>query len=141
VQTVSRDGFTFTAPVGFTVGGAGKTLTARSGKTDLLEVMHFTLEKPYVVARFPAVSRELDRVAAGLAKQNSARVVGRSTTEVSGRKTRYYQIEYPGGTTEEIAFVLVSTDEYQVLCRRKTAAADSTCAAFFSSFALSSGAS
>jgi hypothetical protein len=100
-------------------------------------VLHFTLEKPYRVARFAAVARELDRDAAGLAKQNSGRVVKRLTMQVTGRKTRYYMIDYGSGTTEEIAFVLEAKNEYQILCRRSSSASDASCTQFFASFALS----
>ncbi|HUY72770.1 MAG TPA: hypothetical protein VMV08_11045 [Gaiellaceae bacterium] len=107
-----------------------------NGRVDLLEVLHFTLEKPYRVDRFGAVARELDRDAAGLAKQNSGRLVKRVTMLVTGRRTRYYEIEYGRGTTEEIAFVLEAKNEYQVLCRRTSSASDASCAQLFASFAL-----
>jgi len=107
-----------------------------NGKIDLLEVLHFTLEKAYRADRFGAVARELDRDAAGLATQNSGRVVKRATMRVAGRKTRYYEIDYGRGTTEEIAFVLDAKDEYQTLCRRTSSASDASCAQFFSSFTL-----
>jgi hypothetical protein len=108
-----------------------------NGKVDLLEVLHFTLEKPYSASRFAAVARELDRDAAVLAKQNSGQVVKRATIQVTGRKTRYYAIDYGPGTTEEIAFVLDAKNEYQVLCRRTSSASDAPCAQFFASFTLS----
>jgi hypothetical protein len=101
----------------------------------LVEVTHFTLEKPFRVARFASVSRELDSVAAGLAKQSSGRLVSRTTTRVAGRRTRYYRIEV-GGKIEETAFVLAGLDEYQLLCRRSSSTPDTTCAQFFSTFAL-----
>jgi hypothetical protein len=137
VRTVRGAGYSFSAPGGWTIARNGAATTAVNGKVDLLEVLHFTLEKPYRVARFGAVARELDRVAAGLAKQNSGQVVKRATMQVTGRKTRYYEIEYGPGTTEEIAFVLDAKNEYQVLCRRLSAASDASCGQFFASFALS----
>jgi len=98
-------------------------------------VTHFRLEKPYRVARFAAVSRELDGVAAGLARQSSGRLAQRATRRVAGRKTRYYRIEYRR-KVEETAFVLTGLDEYQLLCRRAAGASDATCAQLFSSFKL-----
>ncbi len=97
---------------------------------------HFTLEKPYRVARFASVSRELDSVAAGLAHQSKGSLVQRSTVRIGGRRTRYYKIEYDG-KVEETAFVLSGLDEFQLLCRRAASAPDSICAQLFSSFALS----
>ena len=136
VQTVRGDGYSFTAPVGWTIVHKGSGTTAASGKVDLLQVLHFTLEKAYRVAEFTAASRELDRDAAGLATQISGKVVKRETMQVTGRKTRYYAIVFGPGKTEEIAFVLDAKDEYQVLCRRPTSAPDASCAQLFSSFAL-----
>jgi len=133
---VQGAGYSFHAPAGWTVARTGATTTAANGQVDLLEVLHFTLEKPYQAARFAAVARELDRDAAGLAKQNSGRLVDRLTMQVTGRKTRFYEIAYAPGTTEEIAFVLDAKNEYQLLCRRRSAASDAACAQFFSSFAL-----
>jgi hypothetical protein len=129
-------GYSFNAPVGWTITRHGAGVTAVNGKVDLLEVLHFTLEKPYLAARFAAVARELDRDAVGLAEQNSGRVVERLTMQVTGRKTRYYAIDYGPGTTEEIAFVLEAKNEYQILCRRRSAASDASCAQLFASFAL-----
>jgi hypothetical protein len=129
-------GYSFGAPACWAVVRGGGAITAANGKVDLLEVLHFTLEKPYRAARFAAVARELDRDAAGLARQNSGRLVKRQTILVTGRRTRYYEIDYPTGTTEEIAFVLAAKDEYQVLCRRSSSASDAPCARFFASFAL-----
>ena len=108
-----------------------------NGKIDLLEVLHFTLEKAYRADRFGAVTRELDRDAAGLATQNSGQVVKRATMQLARRKTRYYKIDYGPGTTEEIAFVLDAKNEYQALCRRTASGSDASCAQFFASFALS----
>jgi hypothetical protein len=139
LQSVKGDGYTFTAPAGWKTVRQPSSVTLSNGKVDLLQVTHFPLEKPYRIARFAAVSRELDGVADGLAKQDAGRVVKRLTMLVSGRKTRYYEIHYTAKkTTEEIAFVLSGSDEYQVLCRRPAAAADSTCSSLFASFGLSS---
>ncbi len=136
VQTVKGAGYSFGAPAGWTIVRNGAAITAASGKVDLLEVLHFTLEKSYRPDRFGAVARELDGDASELAKQNRGEVVKRTTIEVSGRKTRYYAIEYRSGTTEEIAFVLDAKNEFQVLCRRSSSASDAACARFFASFLL-----
>jgi hypothetical protein len=137
VETVKGAGYSFAAPEGWTISRTPAATTAASGKLDLREVTHFTLEKSYLPARFGAVARELDRDAAGLAKQASGRLVKRATIVVSGRKTRYYAIDYGAKTTDEIAFVLDAKDEYQVLCRRASLASDLDCARLFATFALS----
>jgi hypothetical protein len=137
VQTIKGDGFTFSAPAVWSENDTSNGLTVADGKVDLLQVSHFRLEKPYRIAEFDAVSKELDGVAAGVAKQTGGKVVDRKTIQVTARKTRYYRIDFGPGKTEEIAFVLQGEDEYQVLCRRESGAADTTCAQLFSSFALS----
>ena len=123
-------------PTGWTVARSGNTVAASSGSLDLLEVLSFTLEKPYSPALFTAASRELDHVAARLAGQLGGHLAGRSTTEVSGRKARSYRIEYGGGKTQQIVFVLDGRDEYELLCRRDTQSSQSDCSRLFSSFAL-----
>jgi hypothetical protein len=134
VQTVAGNGYRFVAPAAWVVAHKGVSTSASQG-LNLVEVTHFALEKPYRVARFASVSRELDSVASGLAHQGSGRVAQRATRRVAGRKTRYYRIEY-GSKVEEIAFVLSGLNEYQVLCRRSATASDAACAQLFSSFRL-----
>ncbi|HWE80064.1 MAG TPA: hypothetical protein VG265_00305 [Gaiellaceae bacterium] len=139
MQTVKGHGFTFTAPAGWAETDTADGVMVADGKVDLLQVAHFRLEKPYRIAELGAVSKELDHVADGLATQAGGKVADRQTVQVAGRKTRYYRIDFGAGKTEEIAFVLVGQDEYQVLCRRESGAPDTTCAQLFSSFALTSG--
>jgi hypothetical protein len=129
-------GYTFGAPPDWTVKRGASSVAVTSGKVDLVQVSYFRLEKPYRVARFEAVSKELDRVADGVAKQVRGRVASRKTIQVAGRKTRSYRIDYDGGTTEEIAFVLEAQNEYQLLCRRRLADSDAVCVGLFSTFRL-----
>lgn len=130
------EGFRFEAPAGWTVVRKAGTVAASSGKVNLVQTEHFTLEKPYRTAIFAKAARELDGVAAQIAVQNHGRVEARATREIGGRKTRYYRIAYGPGKIEEIAFVLVDRDEYQVLCRRPSSAPDADCAQLFASFTL-----
>jgi hypothetical protein len=109
----------------------------KHGALDLMEVLRFRLEKPYRVARFAAVARELDNDVSQLARQGSARVTSRATVSLAGRKARSYRLQYGKQKIEEIAFVLEGTNEYQLLCRRAPSASDTSCRAFFASFTLS----
>jgi hypothetical protein len=136
VLTVRGDGFSFGAPAGWTVGHQGRSASASDGAVDRVQVLTFTLEKPYRPELFPAVTGELDRAAAGLAAQLNGHVTDRSTVEIDGRKARSYDIQYGGGRTEEIAFVLEGTNEYELLCRRATSASAAACDQLFSSFAI-----
>jgi len=133
---VQGAGFSFQVPAGWSVVRQGSSVAAVNGSVDRAEVILFTLEKPYRAALFARTARELDGVVTRLAGQLSGRVVRRATTEVAGRKVRTYRIDYDHGKTDEIAFVLDGTKEYYLLCRRLTAAADTDCAALFSTFAL-----
>jgi hypothetical protein len=136
VQTVQGQGFRFEAPVGWKVERKADSVSASSGKVDLVQAQHFTLEKPYRIAIFAKAARELDGVAAKIAVQNHGQVSVRATREIAGRKTRYYRVVYGPGRIEEIAFVLIDRNEYQVLCRRPSSAPDTNCAQLFSSFEL-----
>jgi hypothetical protein len=133
---VQGGGFHFEAPAGWAVVRRADTVSASSGKVNLLQTQHFTLEKPYRTAIFAKAARELDGVASQIAVQDHGRVEMRATRRIGGRKTRYYRIAYGPGKVEEIAFVLIDRNEYQVLCRRQSSAPDTNCAALFSSFAL-----
>lgn len=136
MQTVRGEGFRFDAPAGWAVSRKTDQVSASSGKVDMLQAQRFTLEKPYRPAIFAKAARELDGVASQIAVQAHGKVETRATRRIGGRKTRYYRIVYGPGKTEEIAFVLVGRDEYQVLCRRASSAPDTSCAQLFSSFAV-----
>ena len=134
---MSGQGFSFEAPIGWKVVKQGSSVAATDGSVNRYEVLRFDLEKPYRVARFAAVSRELDGVAQRLAGQLGGRVTSRSTAVMHGRKSRAYTIDYGSGKALQIAFVLQDQTEYEVLCRRLSSAPASGCAQLFSSFALS----
>jgi hypothetical protein len=136
-ETVSGQGFSFTAPVGWKVVKQGSSVAATDGAINRFEVLRFDLEKAYRVARFAAVTKELDGVAQKLAGQIGGRVTSRSTTVMHGRKSRAYTIDYGGGKTLQIAFVLRDKTEYEVLCRRLSSAPAAGCTQLFTSFVLS----
>ena len=115
----------------------GSSVAATDGTVNRYEVLRFNLEKAYRVARFAAVSRELDGVAQRLANQLNGHLTSRSTTVMHGRKSRAYTIDYGGGKTLQIAFVLQDKTEYEVLCRRQSTAPASSCKQLFATFALS----
>jgi hypothetical protein len=136
VQTVQGQGFRFEAPAEWGVSRLGSAVSASSGPVDLVQARHFTLVKTYRPALFAETARELDRTAEQLARQNGGRVTSRGTRQIAGRKSRYYEIAFGKGKMEEIAFVLDGKDEYYLLCRRASSAADDDCTRLFSSFAL-----
>ena len=130
------DGFSYVAPASWTVVRKGSSVAAVDGDVNRIEVVRFTLEKPYRPALFAAASRELDGVAEHLAGQLKGKLSSSSTSEVGGRKARSYTIEYGPGKTQEITFVLKGQNEFQLLCRRDSSATNDSCAQLFSTFAL-----
>jgi hypothetical protein len=133
---VKGDGFSYVAPAGWTIVRKGTSVAAVDGDVNRVEVVRFTLEKRYKPALFEAASRELDSVAERLAGQLKGKVSSSSTSDVGGRKARFYTIEYGPGKTQEITFVLEGQNEFQLLCRRDSSAANDPCAQLFSTFAL-----
>jgi hypothetical protein len=143
-QTVSGDGFSFTAPAGWQVDRTGGRITAVPERgEELLWVSLATLRRRYRQALWPKVVPELDKVAAQLAAQlRSGRLVARRTVVVAGRRARSYDIDYEGTSgslVERIAFVLEGKREYQLLCRWRVQAPElgkTACAAFIATFRL-----
>ncbi len=135
-QTVQGDGFSFQAPLTWVVTRETNAVAAAPGAVDRLEVLRFTLERAYHASLLARTTRELDAVVARLAAQLSGRVVERSTARVAGAPAPYYRLDYPRGKTLEIAFVLRGTNEYELLCRRRTTEPVTDCKLLFSSFAL-----
>jgi hypothetical protein len=136
MQTVSGDGFRFEAPADWTVVRKGQSVAAVDGDVNRIEVLRFTLEKPYRPALFAAAARELDGVAGRLAAQLGGKVSDHMTSEVAGRKARSYTIDYGPGKTQEIVFVLEGRNEFQLLCRRDASASNDPCTQLFGTFAL-----
>jgi hypothetical protein len=111
-------------------------VAAVDGDVNRVEVVRFTLEKPYTPALFGAAARELDSVASRLAAQLNGKVTSSSTSEVGGRKVRSYTIDYGSGKTQQITFVLEGDNEFQLLCRRDANASNDPCAQLVSTFVL-----
>ena len=93
----------------------------------LVSVTTFPLLKPYDPASFAAAARELDHVAARLAKQAGTPLASSETVTVADRKVRAYRYG-----DNRIGFVLVGKREYQLFCER----AASACDLLFGSFTL-----
>jgi hypothetical protein len=132
-RVVSGPGFSFAAPGGWHTHRTQHAVSASNGGAQV-SVTTYTLQKPYRPELFAAAARELDRVAAELAAQAGQKVTERQTLEVAGRKIRAYRFG-----TMRIAFVLVGSREYQLLCRQPAGGQDAggACALLFKSFTLS----
>jgi hypothetical protein len=128
-RVVSGPGFTVAVRRGWTVRKTPKSLVAaRPGA--LVSVTRYTLLKTYDPAKFEAVSKELDRVAAELAAKGGGRLTERATTDVDGRRVRAYRFE-AHGTPTRLGFVLADKQEYQLMCSGDTGA---PCDLLFSTF-------
>ncbi|HZO98149.1 MAG TPA: hypothetical protein VFB42_12330 [Gaiellaceae bacterium] len=130
-QRVEGDGFRFEAPAGWAVSG---TSAAGEGP-DRVEVSVFRLVRPYDPSRRAAAARELDGVAARLARQLHGRVSARSSVRVAGLDGRAYTVDYER-RVEEITFLLDGRREYQLLCRRAEGGDDGACRRLVASFEL-----
>ncbi len=118
-RTVTGGDYLFSAPAGWAVGRAGRTVSASSG-SDIVSVTIFRLARPYRPQLWSTVVPELDRVAAELAvRLGGSRPAGR-TLLVGGRRARSYEIAFARGgrkLVERVTFVLRGRREYQLLCR------------------------
>ena len=130
------DGFSYVAPATWTVVRKGPSVAAVDGDVNRVEVVRFTLEKPYKAALFAAAAHELDGVASRLAGQLKGKVALSSTADVGGHKSRTYTIDYGSGKTQQITFVLEGDNEFQLLCRRDANASNDPCAQLVSTFVL-----
>ena len=123
---VRGTGFTVQVPEGWAVTRPSTGVAARHG-AGLVSVSVFPLVKAYEPGKFAAAARELDGVAARLARQAGVPLTRRETVTVAHRRIRAYTY---GG--RRIGFVLVGKREYQLFCRHAAAACD----LLFSSFTL-----
>jgi hypothetical protein len=115
-QTVSGPGFSFQAPKDWTTKTLATSAEARQGPTTVVSVTVLPLLKPYRMALFPRVAKELDRVAATYAANLKGSVALRRTVEVAGRKARQYEITH-GDVVDRITFLLRGKRNFQLTCR------------------------
>ena len=135
-------GFTFSAPLGWTVKRTSNAVVARAGADGaLVSATRFTLLKAYDPTRFAATAQELDGVAAKLARDANGAITASETTTVDGRKVRSYRFSSRAAGRElddRLAFVLDGRREVQLLCQAPKGKLDATgaCTLLFDSFAL-----
>jgi hypothetical protein len=111
-------------------------MTTASSGSELVQVATFPLAKPYSVALFPTVRKELATRMAQVAKESGGTITGRSVATPAGIKSNVYEVRV-GDHVDEYVFVLRGKREYQLLCRRKASSSEDFCAKLVSSFALS----
>jgi hypothetical protein len=107
----------------------------------LVSATAYRLVRPYSAAQFSRAAKELDKVAAKLARASGGTVTERVTTTVDGQKIRAYRFtSHPAGrpsTDDRVGFLLEGRHEYQLLCRAPAGSGDldGACALLFGSFA------
>jgi hypothetical protein len=102
----------------------------------------YRLARAYTPDRFGVAARELDGVAAQLARKAGGRITSAETTTVDGRKVRAYRFtarSTDGQRYEDrVGFVLSGRREVQLLCQAPAGAGDpdGACELLFESFRL-----
>jgi hypothetical protein len=133
---VRGTGFVFRAPEDWRPTVQATSASARRDATTLVSVVALPLVKPYRIALFPRVVKELDRVADTYAANLKGTVGSRKTIEVAGRQARQYRIEH-AGLVDLVTFVLRGRRSYQLTCRwRDSDGEPAACAQLASSFAF-----
>lgn len=133
-QSVSGPGFAFQAPEGWTAKTLPTSAEARQDASTVVSVTVSPLVKPYRLALFPRVAKELDRVASDYAARLEGRVTRRRTIEVAGRKARQYEVAH-GDLVDRITFLLRGRKNFQLSCRwRSEDGEPSACAQLAATF-------
>jgi hypothetical protein len=134
-QVVAGNGYRFDAPGAWEVTRTVRKTAASDGDVDRVEVTTFRLMRAYRPALFEAAAKELDGVAAQLARELKGKVTGKNTIRVDGRRSRTYRIEYDGNM-QELTFVLDRRREFQLLCRRDAEGDRDACVQLVETFAV-----
>lgn len=120
----------------------GANAQSRRNPPAIVSAATYRLGKTYAPSEFGAAAKELDGVAARLARAAGGKVTESETTTVDGRKVRAYRfgatVSGAGAYADRVAFVLAGRREVQILCQAPAGAGDpdGACALLFSSFTL-----
>lgn len=135
-QVVRGTGYRFSAPADWSVARSARQVRV-SDALDLVSVTRYPLVRRFRPSLWAEVVQELDRAAAGVARQQNGRVTESRTALLSGRRARIYELDYEHDgkkLAERIAFLLRGHTEYYLLCRyergRDTQACDRLLATF-----------
>jgi hypothetical protein len=143
-HTVAGPGFTFAVPERWKATPAGSAVVARppgDKSGTLVSATEYRLVQPYSPTLFILAAKELDGVAAKLARASGGTLTESVTTTVDGRKIRAYRFtSHPVGkpsTDTRIGFVLEGRREFQLLCQAPPGSGDpdGACALLFATFA------
>lgn len=143
-QVVRGPGFRFSAPAAWHVSHTARAAVVQraSDGSALVSASLYRLGRAYTPDRFDTAAKELDKVAARLAKAANGAVTSSETTTVEGRKIRAYRFtSHPasgGSYANRVGFVLEGKREVELLCQARAGEGDpaGACSLLFSSFTL-----
>lgn len=141
-RVVRGPSFRFSAPSAWSIHRTGTSVSARApgGTAALVSAAVYRLARAYTPDRFAEAARELDGVAAELARKAGGKVTARETTTVDRRRIRAYRFtaRTAQGTRydDRVGFVLAGTREVQLLCQAPAGSGDrdGACALLFRTF-------
>lgn len=135
-RAVEGPGFAFRAPEDWKPTVRATSASAQQDPSTLVSVVVLPLVKPYRIALFPQVAKELDRVADTYAANLKGTVTSRRTVDVAGRQAREYRVTH-GDSVDLITFVLRGGRNYQLTCRWSESDGEpDACAQLAASFAF-----
>jgi hypothetical protein len=145
-RTIFGKGFTVAVPGDWDVRSGPRTLIAAPGETSIerVSVTTFPLARRFAPRLWPQAVRQLDSVAARLAREldPSAALSPGRTELIGGRRARVYDVIYTRGggrRAERFGFVLSGRREYELGCRwdeTDPGEGKSACELLFRSFRL-----
>jgi len=105
----------------------------------IVSVTRYPLLRAFRPALWDHVVPELDRAAAGVARQQNGKVGKSRDVTVSGRRARSYDIDYDRqgkALVERLTFVLRGKTEYLLLCRYERGGDTRACDRLLATFRL-----
>jgi hypothetical protein len=137
-RPVRAAGYSFSAPVGWTVVHKAREVSASKGLA-LVSVERFPLLRPYRPELWDKVVPELDAAADAIARQQSGTVGDPTTVAVAGSRARRYDVAYEHEgkqLVERLAFLLRGKTEYLLLCRYERGGDTRACDRLLATFRL-----
>jgi hypothetical protein len=137
-DVVKGAGFTFAAPVQWTVSRKASQVQAAQG-TQLVSVTRYPLARRFRPELWNKVVPELDRAAAAVARQQQGTVSNPRTVTVAGQRARSNDVDYTSEgkqLVERLVFVLRGKTEYLLLCRYERGGSADACDGLLTSFRL-----
>ena len=137
-RLVRGEGYAFSAPVGWSISRSTREVQLAKGVA-VLSVTRFPLLRAYRPELWQRVLPELDRAAAGVARQQSGVVRSPETVTISGRRARRYDVAYEREgkqLVERLGFVLLGRTEYLLLCRYESGGDTDPCDRLLATFRL-----